>query len=504
MKIDMPKVECKPVAPRSGAPALLIPVTVVKSKVSPVELDGLDAGMKSAVAEVVRRYHGDAGVGAIESHVLASGARFGRIALVCVTKDGEARRKHVRDAAGTAHDWCRRYRVAHAAVWGPALMSGRSDESLAAWVEGFCLGGFRFIEMRRPKKDDPNPAPVRLTVLAAPKSMTRARRTVTASTRLAEAVNLTRHLGHQPPNVVHPESLARTCQSLAKQYKLKCTVIDDRRMRREKMGAILAVGMGSASKPRMIVLEHQGGGARSKPIVFVGKAVTLDTGGYSIKPAASIPDMKYDKQGGMAVIGALVAASLLGIKRHVVGIVGAAENMISGDAYRPGDIVRASNGTTIEIHNTDAEGRLVLADCLHYAEQTFAPSAIVDLATLTGACEVALGHACAGLMSTDDKLANDLMEAGERTDERVWRLPLWPVYREQIAGTDGDIKNVGGRPAGAITAGMFLKEFVSDRTPWAHLDIAGTATVEKNTPICPAGATGYGVRLLVELLNRGR
>lgn len=499
MKIEMPTVDCKALTPRLGADVLLIPVAVTKGKVAAVKLTGLDAKLTSRISELVQRYHGNESVGSIESQVLPLSAKFGRAALVCITKDGEAGDKHVRNAAGLAHDWCRKNRCYRVAVWSDALAS---IADVSAWVEGFCLGGFRFSELREMKPKDSNGKPAHLTMIVPGKKMTNVRKATTAAAKLAEAVNLARHLGHLPPNVVHPESLAKMCASIAKKYKLKCTVLDHKRMEREKMGAFLAVGMGSSSKPRMIILEHGGGGAKAKPIVFVGKAVTLDTGGYSIKPASSIPDMKYDKQGGMAVIGALAACAALGVKRRVIGVIGAAENMISGDAYRPGDIVRAANGRTIEVLNTDAEGRLVLADCLHYAEKTFQPSAMVDLATLTGACEVALGHECAGLMSRNDALANALLASGEATDELLWRLPLWPVYREQIAGTDSDIKNIGSRAGGAITAGTFLQEFVTSKTPWAHLDIAGTATTDKQLPTSPVGATGFGVRLLLDYLGR--
>lgn len=499
MKIDMPNVDCKALTPRLGADVLLIPVSVTKGKVASVKLTGLDAKLTSRINELVQRYHGNESVGAVESQVLPLSSRFGRAALVCITKDGEAGDKHVRNAAGLAHAWCKGNRIQRAAAWTTALAT---DADVSAWVEGFCLGGFRFTELREKKPNDPNGKPVHLTMITTAKSLSRVRKLCSSAAKLSEAVNLARHMGHLPPNVVHPESLARMCQSLARKYKLKCTVFDHKRMEREKFGAFLAVGMGSSSKPRMIVLEHAGGGAKSKPVVFVGKAVTLDTGGYSIKPASSIPDMKYDKQGGMAVLGTLAACSLLGVKRRVIGVIGAAENMVSGDAYRPGDIVRASNGRTIEVLNTDAEGRMVLADCLHYAEKTYKPSAMVDLATLTGACEVALGHECAGLMSRDDKLANALLASGEATDEPLWRLPLWPVYREQIAGTDSDVKNIGSRAGGAITAGTFLKEFVTDKTPWAHLDIAGTATTDKQLPTSPVGATGFGVRLLIDYLGR--
>ncbi|MCB9853436.1 MAG: leucyl aminopeptidase [Phycisphaerales bacterium] len=500
MKIEMPTVDCKTLTPRIGADVLLIPVRVKKGKIAPPSLSGIDSRLKSRINELVERYHGSESVGAIESQVLPLSSKFGRAALVCITKEGDSGIAHVRNAAGLAYDWCRKTRVRRAAVWGESFDTAAEA---AAWVEGYCLSGFRFVELREKKATDANAASANLTLLTSAKTLSATRKAATNAAKLAEAVNLARHLGHLPPNIVHPEALARMCQSIAKKYRLKCTVFDHKRMEREKFGAFLAVGMGSSSKPRMIILEHAGkGGAKSKPIVFVGKAVTLDTGGYSIKPAASIPDMKYDKQGGMAVVGALAACSLLGVKQRVIGVIGAAENMISGDAYRPGDIIRASNGRTIEVLNTDAEGRLVLADCLHYAEKTFKPSAMIDLATLTGACEVALGHECAGLMSRNDKLANALLASGEATDELLWRLPLWPIYREQIAGTDSDVKNIGSRAGGAITAATFLQEFVTDKTPWAHLDIAGTATTDKALPTSPIGATGFGVRLLMDYLGR--
>jgi leucyl aminopeptidase len=279
-------------------------------------------------------------------------------------------------------------------------------------------------------------------------------------------------------------------------------VIDDRRLKAMKMGAMLAVGGGSASKPRMIILEHRGSQRSGKPIVLVGKAVTLDSGGYSLKPAASIPEMKYDKCGGMAVLGVMIAAATMKIRRRVIGVIGAVENMISGEAYRPGDIVRAANGKTIEILSTDAEGRLVLADCLYYAEKTFDPAVLIDIATLTGACKVSLGETCAAVLSNNDEVAAALVESGERTNERLWRMPLWAEYREPMVGTDSDLKNTGGPNGGTMTAAMFLKEFVGDKTAWAHLDIAGVANIAKQTPICPIGATGFGVRLLVDYIER--
>ena len=237
-------------------------------------------------------------------------------------------------------------------------------------------------------------------------------------------------------------------------------------------------------------------------MALVGKALTFDTGGYSIKTTEGIQGMKYDKCGGIAVIATLVAAAALGLKTPLVGVVGAAENMISGRAYRPDDILTSLSGKTIEVISTDAEGRLVLADSLTYVQNQYAPKAIIDLATLTGGVVVALGRVRAGLMGNDDALANALLAAGDRTYEKVWRLPLDEEYVKAIKGDDADIKNSGGREGTAIIGGTFLRQFVSDSVPWAHLDIAGMADTPKELPYCPKGATGFGIRLLLDYLER--
>ncbi|MCG8408732.1 MAG: leucyl aminopeptidase [Phycisphaerales bacterium] len=501
MKPTILDVDVRRLDSELDADALIIPVTTGNGKTDIGKITGLRPIDRDRVEEL-RKYHRDlTRPGAMDDHILPTGSPLGRIAFVSLGDKSSTRLVDLRNAAGHAFEWCAKHRIEHAAVVVQRLRA-LGNEAVEAWVEGFLLAGFRYGAQRSKPLENGHDAVRRLTLATA---STQSRTIAAAAERarhLADATNLARFLGHEPPNVINPVTLAERCRTLARQYKLRCTILDDRQMKKKKMGAFLAVGLGSASKPRMIILEHPGKQPKARPVVLVGKAVTLDTGGYSIKPANSIPDMKYDKCGGMAVIGALAGAARLGLRQRVVGIIGAAENMISDRAFRPGDIVRASNGKTIEVLNTDAEGRLVLADCLHYAEKVYNPRAVIDLATLTGACEIALGTACAGLMSTDDRLAKALIDSGERAGERLWRLPLWPVYREQINGTDGDIKNVGGRGAGAITAGMFLKEFVSDKTPWAHLDIAGPATTDKPTPTCPIGATGFGVRLLLDYLQK--
>jgi len=504
MKSPSLTVRFAPLDRKLAADALLIPVLVQHGKPQVGRISGLDDAVAARLDELAEHFRDRAQPGAIDDHLLPKQSKIRRVALISLGETDPPDHDDVRNAAGALVEWANRHRLARVAISLDALRAAAGDNGVAPWVEGLALGAYRYVDLRSKLPDTSKTTLESVQFVATRAAPTRIKKSADHAAKLCEAVNLARTIGHEPPNVINPVTLAKRCQGLARKYKLRCTVIDDRQMKTKKMGAFLAVGAGSASKPRLIALEHRGSRPKARPIVLVGKAITLDTGGYSIKPAASIPDMKYDKCGGMAVIGALVAAALLKLPHRIIGIVGAAENMISADAYRPGDIVTAMNGTTIEILNTDAEGRLVLADCLHYAETAYKPAAMIDLATLTGACIVALGESCAGLMGNDDKLADDLLTAGERTGECCWRLPLWANYREQIAGTDGDIKNVGGRPAGAITAAKFLEEFVDAKTPWAHLDIAGVANITKATPTCPIGATGFGVRLLIDYIENRR
>jgi len=321
--------------------------------------------------------------------------------------------------------------------------------------------------------------------------------------KICAAVNLSRDWAHEPANIINPLTLTERASAIAKQYNLGCTVLDEKQLDAMGAGAIVAVGKGSATPSRLIILEYPGNNPPSgaKPVVLVGKALTFDTGGYSIKDTANIQTMKYDKCGGLTVIATLRAAAELKLETPVIGVIGAAENMISGEAYRPDDIIRSLSGKTIEIISTDAEGRLVLADSLTYAQQKFQSRAIIDLATLTGGVVVALGRNRAGLMSNDDRLAQQLFNAGEQTSEKLWRLPLDDEYFKLIKGDDADIKNSGGREGHAILGGMFLKQFINEGNAWAHLDIAGMADSPKDLPYCPKGGTGFGVRLLIQFLE---
>ncbi|PWH13930.1 MAG: leucyl aminopeptidase [Anaerolineae bacterium] len=371
--------------------------------------------------------------------------------------------------------------------------------AIYALAEGLFLGAFRFSAYK--SEQEQKEAVLRLLSggQTSP-SLEDVEQTIRKAEIVSEAVNLARAWSHEPPNTINPVTLAERVQNLAAEVGLKCTVLDDQQLRALGAGAMTAVGKGSETPARLIILEHAGAGAE-KPIALVGKALTMDTGGYSIKTTEGIVGMKYDKSGGMAVIGTMLAVAKLGLKTPVVGVIAAAENMISATAYRPDDILKALNGKTIEIISTDAEGRLVLADALTYTERTYQPRAIVDIATLTGAVLIALGSVRAGLMSNNEELAEALFQAGERTHERLWRLPLDDEYFEQIKGDDADIKNSGGRKAGTIIGGMFLKQFVSEQTPWAHIDIAGVMWAEKDLPYCPKGGMGFGVRLFLEYLQ---
>ena len=373
-----------------------------------------------------------------------------------------------------------------------------------ALAEAAILATYRFDHYLSKTKKTPQLK--RLTVVEADaKRLAALRRGVKAGQHIAEAVCLSRDLCNHPGNTATPIYLAQTARRMARRVGLKCQILEEPAIRKHGMGALLGVAAGSAQPPRFIILEHNrpvGTKATcSKPLVFVGKGVTFDSGGISIKNSAKMGDMKFDMCGAAAVIGAMQAVAALGIKHHIVGIVPATENLLDGKSYKPGDVLKTMSGKTIEINNTDAEGRLILADALTWA-QRLNPTAIVDLATLTGACVVALGSHATGMVSTDETLATALQAAGETTRERVWRLPLWDEYRQQIRSNVADMKNTGGRDGGAITAAALLAEFVGD-VPWAHLDIAGTAWAPRASHYTPRGGVGVGVRLLVQLARDG-
>ncbi|WP_166359238.1 leucyl aminopeptidase [Pseudomonas akapageensis] len=355
-------------------------------------------------------------------------------------------------------------------------------------------GGYVFDRFKSQKADQR--ALKKITLLTTKANQADVERAIAHARAITKGMKFTRDLGNLPPNICHPSFLAEQAKDLGKANKnLKVDVLDEKKLKELGMGAFLAVGQGSAQPPRLIVLNYQGGKKSEKPFVLVGKGITFDTGGISLKPGAGMDEMKYDMCGAASVLGTLTAVLELQLPVNLVCLLACAENMPSGNATRPGDIVSTMSGQTVEILNTDAEGRLVLCDTLTYAAR-FKPQAVIDIATLTGACVVALGGHATGLMGNDEALAEQLLSAGKRADDRAWQLPLFDEYQEQLDSPFADIANIGGPKAGAITAGCFLSRFTKDYQ-WAHLDIAGTAWLSGGKD---KGATGRPVPLLTQYL----
>ncbi|PWB30789.1 leucyl aminopeptidase [Pseudomonas sp. SDI] len=357
------------------------------------------------------------------------------------------------------------------------------------------LDGEYVFDLYKSQKVEPR-ALKKITLLVEKTGQAEVERAVKHATAIAAGMRFTRDLGNQPPNICHPSYLAEQAKGLGKAYKaLKVEVLDEKKIKDLGMGAFYAVGQGSDQPPRLIVMQYQGGKKSEKPFVLVGKGITFDTGGISLKPGAGMDEMKYDMGGAASVFGTLRAVLDLQLPINLVCLLACAENMPSGGATRPGDIVTTMSGQTVEILNTDAEGRLVLCDTLTYAER-FKPQAVIDIATLTGACIVALGSHTSGLMGNNDDLIDQLLDAGKRADDRAWQLPLFDEYQEQLDSPFADIANIGGPKAGSITAGCFLSRFAK-AYHWAHLDIAGTAW---NSGGKDKGATGRPVPLLTQYL----
>ncbi|MSO80445.1 MAG: leucyl aminopeptidase [Alphaproteobacteria bacterium] len=366
-------------------------------------------------------------------------------------------------------------------------------EAAAEIAFGLRLRSYRFDKYLTRETADKKPTLAAATFRVA--GAATARRAWAPLAAIADGVDFTRDIVSEPANVIYPGSLADACRKLAK-LGVKVEVLGEKRMRELGMGAILGVAQGSVREPKLVVMRWNGGRASDKPLALVGKGVTFDTGGISIKPAAGMEDMKWDMAGAGAVIGAMHALAGRKARANIVGVVGLVENMPDGNAQRPGDIVRSMSGQTIEVLNTDAEGRLVLADAIWYTQDRFKPTAIVDLATLTGAILVALGREMAGFYATDDALAGQLDAAAKAVGEPLWRMPLGEAYDRQIDSPAADMKNIGGgRWGGSITGAQFIKRFTND-VKWAHLDIAGVVWAEKDKPLMEKGATAYGVRLL--------
>ena len=370
--------------------------------------------------------------------------------------------------------------------------------SVAQIVEGCKMSLYKF-EKYKSKKENNAPD---LTILVSKSEK------ISKAIKIAEIVSngsiYTKNIANLPPNECTPTTLANFARNISKKNNMKINIISKNDLKKRGFGGITAVGQGSKNEPKLIILEYNNGSRNQKPIVLVGKAVTFDTGGISLKPGEKMDEMKFDKCGGCTVMGIMKAASELKLPINLVGIIPSVENMPSGESYRPGDIIKLYNGKTAEILNTDAEGRLILADALSYGEKQYSPKAIIDFATLTGACIIALGTNIAGMVSNNAKLTQKIIESSKRTTEEIWELPLNDDYVDMVKSDVADMKNVGiGRAAGTITAAAFLKNAV-ENTPWVHIDIAGVAWTQvatKDKPYNPKGATGFGVRLILDYLQ---
>jgi leucyl aminopeptidase len=367
-------------------------------------------------------------------------------------------------------------------------------------VEGVMLGLYQFTRFKTVDRDQIRTVDEFVIVERDAKSFKVMQTAAKTAESISNAVYYSRDLVATPSNEMTPTILANRARQVARKRDIKVTVMGEPFLKRLGMNALLGVAKGSNEPPKLIAMEYNGGTKREKPVVLVGKGITFDSGGISIKPADRMEEMKSDMAGGSAVIGIMMAVADLRLPVNVVGIIPATENLPGGRAYKPGDVLQSMSGKTIEVISTDAEGRLILADTFTYADR-YKPKVLIDMATLTGACIIALGDLIVGMMGTDEELKERIREASEVTGEKVWELPLPDEYNELIKSDVADVKNTGGRPGGAITAGLFLQKFVGDY-PWVHLDIAGPALLAKERPYIPKGASGVGVRLMIEFLRK--
>ena len=418
-----------------------------------------------------------------------------RLLLLGLGKADKAEPETVRRMAGRMVRAAERLGIDAGAV-SLAGFDALAPEAVAqAAAEGAALAAWRFMELKAPDAARPVTTVRAADLVGRGEAEAYSRGTMTGAA-IARGENLARTLQSRPGNVATPSHLAEEAVRAGQSLDMKVQVYDEARMAEEGMHAILAVSQGSEEEARFIVMHHEGGTEGEPPLILVGKGLTFDAGGISLKPPAGMEQMKFDMSGGAAVIGAMQAIAELGVRANVIGIVPSSENLPSGTAIKPGDVIRTLAGKTVEVINTDAEGRLILADALAFGAR-LKPAAMVDCATLTGSVVIALGHHAAAVLGTDDGLVRELVQAGEASGERCWQLPLWDEYRKQLDSETADLQNVGGRPGGTITAAAFLKEFVGD-APWAHLDIAGTAYGDGELSYQRKGGYGFPTRLLVE------
>jgi len=489
----------KPVLPGTGTAVV---AALAKGALTPSAAK-LDAKTGGAIKRAIRASRFEGNKGQSLNIIAPAGTRLERIMVVGLGKAADVTDLEMQKLGGTIYAGTRRVKIGKVSVSvDPVSDAKMSAAEMAAEIAfGARLCSYRFDKYKTKEKKSDKPSITALTVQCG--RFTDARQRFAKLGKIADGVFFTRDLVSEPANIIYPDSLAKQAKTLEK-LGVKVELLGEAAMRRLGMGALLGVGQGSDRDSKMVVMQWNGaGGGKSKadaPIAFIGKGVTFDTGGISIKPAAGMEDMKWDMGGSGVVIGLMKVLAGRKAKVNVVGVVGLVENMPGSKAQRPGDIVTSMSGQTIEVLNTDAEGRLVLADALWYCKERFKPKFMINLATLTGAIIVALGNEQAGLFSNNDRLCERLKSAGDAVGELVWRLPLSDAYDKLINSDAADMKNIGGRGAGSITAAQFLKRFVGD-TPWVHMDIAGVTWSKSDKPTVPKGGTAFGVRLLDRLVS---
>ena len=463
--------------------------------------------------QIKKQGYGFTDTGNITSVLLKTKAGFTRILFAGIGAGKACTPNHLRVAAGNAVRELKKNKIREAIAAAPLLTNPKRGHYLKALAEGLLLGSYTFDKYKSKKENGEAAGPERnkavndgipgetpysnentsVTVFSA---IENAGAVISEAEIVCNAVCRARDLANEPGNVIYPETLSAEALQVAKEYGLEADVLRVKEMQALGMGAILAVGAGSVREPRMITLQYANGG--DKPfIAFVGKGITFDSGGISIKPSDGMGEMKDDMTGAAAVLGAMQAVAALKLPVNILGVMACAENMPSGSAQRPGDIIRAASGKTIEVDNTDAEGRLVLADAVWYACRKGAAK-VVDIATLTGAVIIALGEHTSGIVSNNDGLAEEIKKAGHRVGEGWWQLPVVEEAEEMLRSSCADIKNSAGRPAGTITGGVFIGQFVDQGIPWAHLDIGGTSTAKKAEGHLPEGCTAFGTATLIE------
>lgn len=456
----------------------------------------IDETVKAAIIDVIENNEFKGNFGSRMMFRLMGNGTIRKIMLIGLGEREKFTDEKARLIAGKAVLDARESNVEELAV---LPFSTVDDSLIEAIVEGMHLSLYSF-QRYKTNRTSSNLGPVLATILV--ESDSERFQMIADKTHLtSEAVNSTRDMCNLPPNECPPAQIAKLALAL-EEFGIKVTILERYEMESIGLNGIVSVGKGSNNPPKLIVLKHSGGSNSQKPYLLVGKAVTFDTGGISLKPGDKMDEMKYDKCGGCAVLGILKAVALLGLKLNVIGIIPSVENMPSSSSYKPGEIITMYNGKTVEVLNTDAEGRIILADAIAYGISKYQPKAIIDLATLTGAAIIALGANVAALVGSDEQLIAKLIQISKKTGEKIWELPLFEEHHEQIKSSIADIKNIGGRPGGAITAAAFLSNFTSE-VPWIHLDIAGTAWTQDGTyekSYNPKGATGFGVRTLIKFL----